>query len=232
MRVSELKNYGAALSDMSLAIPKEQNQKINAAGKKIIRDRLGLIKMIRFLLLTALETRRMARQDLSAILRRGLDNQAFVKSQIEFAAMYAALARIAGRQKALEILEAIMAQVARIAYPAIFPSPEDFNRCDDPWKAWTAYFTAMAEADKKAGVHVYEIVENTDQAFQMNCTFCAWYAIPQALGEGEACLPSCYADDIYFPEACAKIGVAFRRGNTLARGGDCCDFRFEPLSPV
>lgn len=229
MRIADLKNYGVALSDMSLAVPQEQNRAIEAAGKKIIQQRLGFFNMLRFLLLCAVRTRKMARQDLSRALPVEMNNQAFIESQIEFAAMYAALATIAGRDQALEILEAIMAQVAKIAYPAIFPSPEDFKRCDDPWEAWKAYFVAMAQADRKAGAHVYHVVENTDRAFQMNCSFCAWHAIPRALGVGRACLPSCYADDVYFPQACSQIGVAFQRGQTLARGGECCDFRFERL---
>jgi hypothetical protein len=229
MRIADLKNYGVALSDMSLAIPQEQNRAIEAAGKKIIQKRLGLLKMLRFLLLCAVRTRKMSRQDLSRALPPEMNNQAFIASQIEFAAMYSALATIAGPDQAVEILDEIMAQVAKIAYPAIFPSPEDFNRCDDPWEAWKAYFVAMAQADQKAGAHVYHVVENTGQAFQMNCSFCAWYAIPQALGVGRACLPSCHADDIYFPQACAEIGVAFKRSQTLARGGECCDFRFERL---
>ena len=83
---------------------------------------------------------------------------------------------------------------------------------------------------KIAGCHVYELVNNTDDTFQMNCIYCAWYEIPKLLGVKEACLPSCYADDVYLPNALGEIDIKFKRTNTLARGGNCCDFKFERIN--
>lgn len=73
---------------------------------------------------------------------------------------------------------------------------------------------AMAEADRAAGCHVYEVVENTDNTFQLNCICCAWYEIFRLLGVKEACLPSCYADDVYLPDALKMIGIKFIRTST------------------
>jgi hypothetical protein len=56
--------------------------------------------------------------------------------------------------------------------------------------------------------------------------YCAWYEIASALGVKEACLASCYSDDIGMP----AMGIRFQRTQTIAAGADCCDFRFlRPL---
>jgi hypothetical protein len=171
----------------------------------------------------------MSKIDLKMIRQQGLVNEAFIRSQIQFAAMYSAISKIVGMGSALEILYKIMDEVAPIIFQSISPAPEDFRRFADPWEAWKKYFQAMAEADRAAGCHVYDVVENTDNAFQLNCIYCAWYEIPKLLGVKEACLPSCYADDVYLPDALRMIGIEFKRTNTLAKGANYCDFRFERI---
>jgi hypothetical protein len=225
MEIKNLKNFGKSLSDISTSMSKDQRKEISAISFKIIRNHLGLFNLIRFTISTIIETRRMSGIDLKNIRQKGLVNEIFIKSQIRFAAMYSAMSKTVGKERALE-----MNEVTSITFPSISPTPEDFKRSGDPWEAWKQYFLAMAEADKNAGCHVYELFENTDNTFQMNCIYCAWFEIPKLLGVKEACLPSCYADDVYLPDALRMIGIEFKRTSTMARGGDCCDFRFERIN--
>ncbi len=218
------------MSDLSADLPEETRKHISAVSFKVVRNHLGLFNLIRFIISTALENRRMSGIDLQSIRQKGLVNDKFIKSQIKFAAVYSAMSKIVGKEKALEILNKITAEVAPIIFPSITPSPDDFKRSGDSWEAWKRYFMAMAEADKAAGCHVYEEVENTETTLQMNCIYCAWYEIPKQLGVKEACLPNCYADDVYLPDALKSIGIEFKRTTTIASGGDCCDFRFERIT--
>ena len=230
MEIKILKNFGKSLSDVSTSVPKEQRKEISAISYKIIRKHLGIFNLIRIIVSTIIETRKMSGIDLKNIRHKGLTNEIFIKSQVKFAAMYSAMSKTIGKERTLEILNKIMDKVAPITFPSISPTPEDFKRYDDPWGAWKRYFIAMAEADKIAGCHEYELIENTDDTFQMNCIYCAWYEIPKLLGVKEACLPNCYADDVYLPDALRMIHIEFKRTKTLARGGDCCDFRFERIN--
>ena len=230
MEVKNLKNFGKSLSDLSTSMPRELRKKIGAISYKIIRNQLGLINLLRFTILSRLETRRMSGIDLKNIRQKRLVNETFIKSQIKFAAMYSAMSRTVGKENALEIFSRIMDEVAPITFQSISPAPEDFKSSGNIWGAWKEYFLAMAEADKNAGCHEYELVENTDSAFQMNCIYCAWYEIPKLLGVKEACLPSCYADDVFFPDALRMIGIEFKRTGTMARGDNFCDFRFERIA--
>ena len=229
MEIKNLKNYGKSLSDMFTSMPREQRKEISAMSYKIIKNHLGLFNQIRFIISTKIETRRMSGIDLKNIRQKGLANEIFIKSQIRSAAIYSAMSKTVGKERALEILNKIVDEVTPIIFLSISPTPEDFKRSGDPWEVWKKYFLAMTDADKNAGSHVYEIVENTDNTFQMNCIYCAWYEIPKLLGVKEACLPSCYGDDVYLPDALRMIGIEFKRTSTLARGGDCCDFRFERI---
>jgi len=230
MGIKNLKNFGKSLSDISTSMSREQRKEISAISYKIIRNHLGLFNLIRFIISTIIETRRMSGMDLKIVCQKGLVNEIFIKSQIRFAAMYSAMSKTVGKERALEILNKIIDEVTPITFASISPTPEDFKRSGDPWVAWKKYFLAMAEADKKAGCHVYELVEDTENTFQVNCIYCAWYEIPKLLGVIEACLPSCYADDVYLPDALRMIGIEFKRTNTMARGGNCCDFRFERIN--
>jgi hypothetical protein len=230
MELKNLKNFGKSLSDITTSMHREQRKEISAISYQIIRNHLGLFNLIRFTISTKTETRRMSRIDLTNIRQKGLVNEIFIKSQIRFAAMYSAMSKTVGKQRALEILNKIMDEVTPITFQSISPTPEDFKISGDPWEAWKKYFLAMAEADKNAGCHEYELVENTDNTFQMNCIYCAWYEIPKLLGVKEACLPSCYADDVYLPDALRMIGIEFKRTSTMARGENYCDFRFERIN--
>ena len=230
MEIENLKNFGKSLSDSSTSMPREQRKEISAISSKIIRNQLGLFNLVRFSISTILETRKMSGIDLKNIRQKGLVNEIFIKSQIRFAAVYSAMSKTVGREKALEILNGIMDDVVPISFQSISPTPEDFKRSGDPWEAWKKYFIAMAEADKNAGCHEYELVEDTENTFQMNCIYCAWYEIPKLLGVKEACLPSCYADEVYLPDALRMIGIEFKRTGTIARGNNCCDFRFERIN--
>jgi hypothetical protein len=230
MEIKNLKNFGRSLSDISTSMPREQRKELSAISYKIIRNQLGLFNLVQFTISTILETRRMSGIDLENIRQKGLANGIFIKSQIRFAATYSAMSKTVGREKALEIFNRVMEDVVPITFQSISPTPEDFERTGDPWEAWKKYFLAMAEADKDAGCHEYELVEDTENTFQMNCIYCAWYEIPRLLGVKEACLPSCYADDVYLPDALRIIGIEFKRTGTIARGNNCCDFRFERIN--
>ncbi len=83
------------------------------------------------------------------------------------------------------------------------------------------------EANKKAGVHDFEIVKETQDVFQVNCIWCAWNDIYKQLGVSDACMPICNVDDIFFPDYCQKAGIKYSRSGALATGNKYCDYRFE-----
>lgn len=169
----------------------------------------------------------MSTVDLSGVREKGLTDEKFIKAQVEFAALFSAMSKVVGGERALDVLHEMIEATVRQLFDSLFAGMEDFQQFDDPWHAYSEYMLATARADEQDGAHVFEIVENSDDAFQINCTYCAWYEIAKALGVEESCQANCYGDDVVFPEWLKPYGITYIRTNTLARGGACCDFRFE-----
>lgn len=227
MEIRDLKNYGKPMSETIHSIPKKEKKELTAMGFKIIKKHLSLFNLIRFGFLSIIEKRRMLKKDLSSVREKGLSDEEFIRTQINFAADFSAMSRIMGKEKTLEIFNEMMETIAPYSFIYASPRLEDYDSCGDRWKAFSEYMVSIADADNNAGCHFWEIVENTDRALEMNCTYCAWYEIPKQLGITEACLPACYGDDVFLPGALQLMGIKFIRNTTLARGGDYCDFRYE-----
>jgi hypothetical protein len=85
----------------------------------------------------------------------------------------------------------------------------------------------MMEANRKAGLFDHAVAENTHDAFQVNCIWCAWHEIYRRVGVEGACVPVCHADDVFYPGYLQRTGIRYARTKTLGRGGGCCGFRFE-----
>jgi hypothetical protein len=226
MEVKDLKNYGKPLK-IPDGVPKKVQKRVNKESLRIIKKNIGLIRLIRLMFLMMRENWRMSKHDMSEVRERGLCDKDFLKGQIQMAAFFFALSKIVGKEKALEIFNEIMDTVGTTAMGAFLPEPEDFKKVGDPFEAFRKYFIAFMAVDKEVGIHDFEVIEDTEDAIQVNVTYCAYYEIPKQLGVVEACQPNCYADDVFFPEFCEKMGTRFIRKGTLARGDDVCDFRFE-----
>jgi len=225
--VSELKNYGKSWIAAMNSVPQKTQTGIRKISLGVVRERLGFLETVRFGFLYLKEKKRMSGIDLTEAKRMGLAEERFIKAQVEFAAFYSALSRIVGREKALEILYAVIEATASLFFAALFPGESDFLQLEDPWGAYKDYMAATMKADEVDGCHVAEFVEDSEQAFQMDVIFCAWYEIAKALGVPEACKANCYGDDVVMPDALKPFGIRFLRTTTLAQGGDRCDFRFE-----
>jgi len=229
MGIKQLRGYGKPLSIFE-RLPKAVEKEMKREGMRIMRKNLGLIKTPQLLFLVLRERKRMSAQDLSFVRQKGLTSEKFIEDQVMMAAVFSALSRMVGKEKALEISCEIIESAGPAVLENMMPKPEEFNAMDDPFDAFKQYYTAMMAADKRAGLHDFEVIEDGENAFQLNLTYCAYCEIPKQLGIIEACQPSCYSDGVFFREYCEKLGMRFIRKETLARGNDVCDFRFERTS--
>jgi len=223
---SGLKNFGKPLTDMTSDRTDAQQKELRQTSLKLFKKHLGLFNMIRLMFLSAKESRRLSEKNLASVYNKGLTNAVFIESQIGFAAMFSAMSKLVGIDKTLEIFYELMEEIVPKTILEWAPTSVDFKQFDDPFAVFKDWLLAMFDANQQAGVHVIELVENNDDAFQINCVYCAWHEIAKQLGIEEACLPSCYTDDIYLPKMCQSLGIRYERTTTLARGGDICDFRF------
>ncbi|MEA3223240.1 MAG: L-2-amino-thiazoline-4-carboxylic acid hydrolase [Thermodesulfobacteriota bacterium] len=225
-----IKNYGKPMSSTIREMPPWLRRKAMFISFKLMLKHLRVIGLVRFFLTLPGEWRRLMNHDYAVVCERGIVDQDFVNMQIQSTAMFSTMARVVGTEKALDIQTQIAGNIAYDLMSNLGPSPEELKATGDQFGAFRAWMKALYQADKEAGIHDYEIVEDTPDAFQVNVTYCAFYAIPAEVGLGIACQPSCYCDEIFFPRYCAQIGSCFKRESTIARGAKVCDFRFEHVA--
>ncbi len=227
MEIKDLKNYGRPLTEMGQSMSEELGKEISELSNKIIGKHLNTDNLNRLASSLETEKQRMLKHDLSTVREKGLKDEEFIKHQIGFAAFFSVISKIMGREKTLEIFSEMAENTGLKMLIAFFPTLEDMGSFDDPFITFKEWFSAMADANKKIGAHDFELIENTHNAIQINFSYCAWHEISEQLGVKEACLTSCYSDDVFLPGYCQKIGAIYKRTNTLAKGADFCDFRFE-----
>ena len=230
MNVESLKNYGRPYSETMTALPGAVQKRIRSEGAKVFRKHLGLLGLLRLFILSWREKRRMLHMDLDPVRRKGVTNEKLIDFLVGNTAMFSATERMVGMERALSIHREIMDEVATLMNEAILPSRSEFEQVDDLFGAFRAYLLAFLEAEKKAGLHEFRVVEDSDEALAVDMTYCAFCEIPNRLGIVEACESGCYSDEVFFPGFLEPFGIRFVRTQTLARKGDHCDFRFERTS--
>ena len=227
MELKNLKNYGVPQTKVHEIVLKEVMEELSKTRSAIMGKHLDSTNLERFQSIRAAEMEQMAKQDFSTIRAKGLSDNEYIQFRIGNTASFSAMSKILGIEKAIEVSNELMEAANLKVLPATLPAVDDFKEFEDQFTAFKEYILALYKANKKVGSLDFELADNTDDTFQINVTYCTWYEIPKQLGIQEACLSSCYNDDIYFPNLCKPLGIEYKRANTIARGGDCCDFRFE-----
>ena len=88
----------------------------------MFRKHLGLLGLLRLLLMSRREKRRMLRMDLDPVRRKGVTNEEFIDFLVGNTAMFVATQRMVGMERALSIHREIMDEVAILTNQAIQPS--------------------------------------------------------------------------------------------------------------
>ena len=229
MKVEELKNYGKPYSETMAENSRSLKKLFNKEGAKIIRRHLGILNSLRLMLLARREKKRLAGVDLTPVRQKGLTSDFFIQQTLENTAVFSALNEITGKEKAVAIGHDIMDKIAWPMNELLYPSVDQYRQMDNPFQAYRDYMRALMVAEKNAGLHEYDVIEDSDKAIAINITYCAFSEIPRLCGIVEACELGCYGDEVFFPSYLEPLGIRFVRTKTLARGNDCCDYRFERI---
>jgi len=228
MDVSQLRNYGAAFSDTESSWPPEMMSKMRKAGRRVVMRHLNPIQKLRFAFAFFTAHRHAKRVDLSSIRRRGMRNERFLATQIEYLALYNALARILDRERAVAILKEVMDETAREALLMLLPTHDDIHAIGEPWAVVREYMRPTPAASREAGCLEITFVEDDPQGtFGFDVTWCVWLELARLIAEPEACRPNCHADQLVYPDYFAALGITYQRTQTLACDGTRCDFRFR-----
>ncbi len=227
MKPKDLKNYGKSLLEMMGNVPHEMQQKISDTGFGIINKYLNSDDQKRFAVSMEMEKEKMLERNFSTVSEKGLNSKEFIHQQIDWAASFITASKIVGREKALNIHREITEKTYPKLFFNMFTAPEELKGFDDPFVAFKEWFLALMDANRNVGLFDYNIVEDTEDAFQMDCIWCVWHETYKQLGAGDACIPVCHADDAFYPDYFQQTNIKYKRTQTLGWGDNRCDFRFE-----
>ena len=229
MKVEELKAYGKSYAETIPNLPPPVQRLIKKASSRVVRAHLGILGSLRLLVLARREGKRMRGVDLTHVKERGLASEPFIQEMIRNTALFSAMTEMVGLEKARAVFYEIMDNVSGPLNEAVLPSADEWGAMENGFSALRDYLIAFFDGEKEDGLHDYDLAEDSESAIAINVTYCVYYEIPRLCGVAEACDPFCYRDEVFFPGYLEPLGIRFGRTKTLARGGDCCDFRFERI---
>jgi hypothetical protein len=110
----------------------------------------------------------------------------------------------------------------------MFPLIKDFKACGDAFEDFKDYARAMMVADKRAGLHEVEVIEDSPSIFAYDVKYCIWNEVAKEFGVSQLCYAGrCYGDEVFFNTVLPKVGAVYKRTGTLTLGAPVCDVRFE-----
>ena len=230
MNVSDLRFYAQPFSDAESSWPDDVRRVMRRRSKRVVRRRLGLLRMVPFAFRYMRARRRTRQIDLAPFRQRGLNNQLFIDTQLNFLAFFIALQEMLGTDEAVDLCREVMEEAAYEPMLLCLPKQDNVRAVGQPFEVMSEFLRAFPEASARGGSHLMHIVEDSDEAFQFDVSWCVWLELARAAGVPEACMANCHADDLVFPDYFNDLGIRYRRTQTLACGGTCCDFRFERMS--
>lgn len=227
MKAHELKNYWKSFIEMSRAMPMEALQGISQSSFRIIKERLGFFKRFRVMRAMGKEKKRFLYANLFDVKEKGLKDERFLMTIVRKAAYFYGLSKVLGKERAIEIDRELTAASAQLRLSHTVPPAEDLLKCDDPFAALKEWLIAFLKANKSAGIYEYEISENSEKALQIKCLYCAFDTINRIVDEKDSTLSACYFEDTLFSHWDQALGIKYTRNGALAKGDNCCRFRFE-----
>jgi hypothetical protein len=231
MKVSDLRHFGAAFSAAEAAWPDDVKERMQRRSKAVIMGHLSAWQKARLMWHFLKARRRASKLDLSDLRERGMTDAGFLEQQLEYLAMFSALAEVLDAERAVSIMKDVMDEAAREPMLLCLPKHENVRELDDaPIDVFRDYIDAMAKSSVEAGCNKMAVEDRGESAFELNVKWCVWLELAERMGVPEGCRPNCYADDLVFPEYFDELGIRYTRTQTLACGGDCCDFHFEQAS--
>jgi len=227
MKVSDLRFYGEPFTDAEASWPPDVRKRMKKRANDVVFRRLGIWRMPGFLWRFGRAHKRMKALDLTKFRERGLTNQQFIDTQLEYLSFFTALKELMGIEAAVDISREVMVASAHEPMMLCLPEKENVRSVGDPFEVMAEYMRAMPDAGARGGSHEMQVSEDSATAFQFDVKWCVWLELARTAGVPEACIANCHADDLVFPEYFHELGIRYQRTQTLACGGTCCDFRFE-----
>ena len=229
METKDLPNYGLGFSGLmsdTLYIKQMDRQ----MRREFSKD-LGFWTMLRWMLPMRSETKRVQDLDWSGLTRRGIPRK-FIDNVSSLIATYKSLVDLIGKERASGAFFRVWDRTAYDPSDTHFPSAMQLKSCGDAFLAYKDWMKAFEAADEKKGLFETVTLEDDNNAYVWEETYCGFNEIARKCGSPYLAYPSlCYWEEAYMPALGANAGWKFSRDLALSKGDKVCRNRLERIIP-
>lgn len=221
MKVEELEMYGKALD-----MPKEAVKKQLKIVFRILKKEFGVFGMFVLLMGIRKHSKRIKKQYPDAVKKAKQISNVFEKELVMMGALFSAIADKRGRKIAQEFLIDMMRKTASTSLPAIYQLP-DLVKCEgDVFDNYKKMNRALFTEIDRLGTWKNDGFRETEYLLEFKITSCLNIELFEAIDCPELNILGCEHDLAAYDLINGPTNSEFIRPCTLAKGGDCCHFKF------
>lgn len=226
--VTELSHYGQHIT----GVTPEGRRRMPGILFRAAKRKFGLVRAVWFLVVSAWRGRGEVRKHPAAReLARGYSRES-ARDFSFLAGMYITLTRWEDADTAYDFLRSAVQETAPYQMAELYEVSE-LKQFEDPFAAFAAYNKAMFADDPNYPVRE---IFGDDNELHIHLSACANCTIAEAFGHPRLAQLGCDHDLVGYPSIEDEVGAVFRRPQTLAKGGEFCEFSFyrkgfEPAGP-
>ncbi|MCG8700527.1 MAG: L-2-amino-thiazoline-4-carboxylic acid hydrolase [Bacteroidales bacterium] len=221
MKVEELEMYGKALQ-----MPKQALKKQAKIVFGLLRKEFGIFGIPGLLIGMKKHAKRINKEFPDAVKKARSISDVFEKELITMGSLFSAVADKRGRKIAKEFMVSMAHNVASISMPAIY-QVNDLVKCEgDVFDNYKKMNKALFTTTDRMGTWKHDGFHETEDLLEFKVTTCANIELFEAIACPELNVFGCEHDLAAYPLIEEATNSEFRRHCTLAKGGDCCHFKF------
>jgi hypothetical protein len=221
MKVEELEMYGKALE-----MPKEAMKKQAKIIFGLLRKEFGIFGLPGLLIRMKKHSKRITKQYPDALKQAKSISDVIEKELKTMGSLFSAIADKKGRKFAKDFMISMARNVGTVSIPAIY-QVNDLVKCEgDVFDNYKKMNRALFTTTNRMGTWKHDGFHETEDLLEFKVTTCANIDLFEAIDCPELNVFGCEHDLAGFPLIEESTNSEFRRHCTLAKGGDCCHFKF------
>ena len=221
MKVEELSMYGKALE-----MPKEGLKAQQKVVLNLLKKEFGLVGLIPLMIGIYKNIKRIKKEFPEAVQKAKTIGKEMDKQLCMMGGLFFAIAGKKGKTHAAEFMTNMMQSVAPVSLPAIYQLDELVKCEGDVFDNYKKFNRAMFVEIDRIGTWKNSGFKETDDLLEFKVTSCTNIELFEAIGCPEIGTLGCDHDLAGYPLIEDATNSEFRRPCTLAKGGDCCHFKF------
>ncbi len=229
-KVRKLPNYGVPIR----GFPPEISRPLNKIIWKNLRSHFSFWESVIVLYKTWRRGKKTLKEHPAATkMLNDYGDQATKEFPMFFGMFLVVADKFGDRRQAYDkVIKPLMQDLAVISMPVLY-EVDKLEKMEDPFEAFKEYNVGLLGNDPLYPID--EFVDNGDH-FRFRVQSCIQYNLAKAFGVDELGEVGCDHDCFAYPLIEDRVNTVFRRPQTLAKGGTCCDFNFyrkgtEPKGP-